>query len=82
VAEVTAQSNTKHHSTGLLRTITHVIGDLFLRYRQRQTLHELAAMDDHLLEDIGIRRTEISSVSLSENGRMERDLHIPRHQLG
>jgi hypothetical protein len=39
-------------------------------------------MDDHLLEDIGIRRTEISSVSLSENGRMERDLHIPRHQLG
>lgn len=82
MAEITAQTHTKHHSTGLLHTVTHVIGDFFLRYRRRQTLHELAAMDDHLLHDIGICRAEISSASLSENGRMERDLHIPRHQIG
>lgn len=82
MAEISAQSGAKQHSTGLLHTITHAIGDLLLHYRQRQTLHELAGLDDHLLEDIGVRRTDLSSKTLSEGSRMERDLHMPRHQIG
>lgn len=82
MAEISAQSGAKQHSTGLSRAITHAISDLFLRYRRRQTMHELAALDDHLLEDIGVRRTDLSSETLSEGGQMERDLHMPRHQIG
>lgn len=79
---ISAPAGAKKASSGLLHTIGHAITEMFIRYRHRQTLHELAALDDHLLEDIGIRRTELSAGSMSDASRMERDLHLPRHQIG
>ncbi|NKB54906.1 MAG: DUF1127 domain-containing protein [Alphaproteobacteria bacterium] len=79
---ISAPSGAKRAPTGFLHTIGHAIAEVFHHYRQRQTLHELSALDDHLLEDIGLRRTELSAASMSDEAKIERDLHLPRHLAG
>ncbi len=79
---ISAQTGAKPASTGVFRAVGHAISELFVAYRRRQTMHELSALDDHLLEDIGVRRTELSAVSMSADGKVQNDLHVPRHQIG
>lgn len=79
---ISAQTGAKPASTGFFRAVGNTISNLFAAYRRRQALHELSALDDHLLDDIGVRRTELSAASLSEDGKIQSELHPPRHQIG
>jgi uncharacterized protein YjiS (DUF1127 family) len=79
---ISAQDGAKPASTGLFQTIGHAFGDLLGRYQRRQTMHQLSALDDHLLEDIGVRRSELAATTMSDGSTTRRDLQVPRHHIG
>ena len=80
MTELSASTGTSR--PGYFHAIRHFVDNVFAGYRRRQTLHELAALDDHLLADIGIDRAALSPTA-DLNGRVARDgLHMPRHLIG
>ena len=42
-----------------------------IRHRRRSTIHALSALNDHLLKDIGIDRSEIDSFAAELTGHAE-----------
>ena len=82
MTDIVAPAGAKRPANGLLSAIGEKIGKAFHGYRHRQTLHELASLDDHLLEDIGVPRAELSVAALSEKQAMRDNLHLPRHLIG
>ena len=67
MSESTVESGAKN--AGLLHTIGQKIRAAFSAYRRRQTLHELAALDNHVLQDIGIDRAELNATINQEADR-------------
>ena len=82
MTDIIAPAGEKRPASGLFGTIGEKIGKVFHGYRRRQTLHELASLDDLLLEDIGVHRSDLTVASLSEKQTMRDNLHIPRHSIG
>ncbi len=77
-----AKTGTNPVTTRIFQVIAHAFSNLLVSYRRRQTMHELSALDDHLLDDIGVRRAELSTSSLSNDAAARNYLHLPRHQIG
>lgn len=67
---------------GFLRAVGNAIAAVFVRYRKKQAHHELAALDDHLLEDMGIDRAALSTERSAGGRAMHDELHVLRHRLG
>ena len=67
MSESTFGSGAKH--VRLLHTTGQKIRAAFAAYRRRQTLHELAALDNHVLQDIGIDRAELNATINQEADR-------------
>ncbi|MDD9904590.1 MAG: DUF1127 domain-containing protein [Rhodospirillaceae bacterium] len=67
MSESTVGSGAKN--AGLLHTIGQKIRAAFAAYRRRQTLHELAALDNHILQDIGVDRAELNATINQEADR-------------
>jgi uncharacterized protein YjiS (DUF1127 family) len=45
------------------RLVTRIINGLAGWGRRRRTINELMALDDHMLKDIGLHRSQISSMA-------------------
>ena len=63
-------------------TVGHAIGEAFLRYRKRQTKHELAALDGRLLKDMGFDRANLSRTSVTNDISTWDGFYVPRHLIG
>ncbi len=68
-------------SNGLFRTFKRAAGSLLGYYRHRQTMHELASLDDHLLDDIGVRRDHLSAPSMKGSEFTTSGIELPRYFL-
>ncbi len=75
-------ADTKPVSTEISQAIGDAINEVLRRFLPRQTLNELAVLDDHMLADIGIHRTGLPAASLSEIEWIGHDIHAPRHLIG
>lgn len=53
--------------TGFLQTIGRALNKVFSAYRRRKTIHELAALDNHILQDIGLDRASLNAASLPDH---------------
>ena len=47
--------------------LTTILANIRRRLRQREAMHDLSTLDDHLLADLGISRSEIAG--LVQHGR-------------
>lgn len=59
MSESTLGSGRERH--GVLHSIGQMIQSAVAAYRRRQTLHELSALDNHILQDIGVDRAELNA---------------------
>ena len=67
MSETTVRSGAKH--AGLMHTIGQKTRAAFAAYRRCQTLHELAALDNHILQYIGVDRAELNATINQEADR-------------
>lgn len=54
---------------GFLRAVGRALHAVLDAYRRRQTAHELAALDSHILQDIGIDRAELNASTTVNRNR-------------
>lgn len=59
MASTTLASDAKR--PGVLGALGRALHALIDAYRRRQTVHELAALDNHILQDIGVDRAELNA---------------------
>ena len=80
MSETTLSSGATGH--GIFHKIMCAIRGAVTYYRCQQTLHELASMDDHLLQDIGIDRATLSASSKPGCGADRIETFYSRHLIG
>ena len=68
-------------SSGLFHTLKRAASALLGYYRHRQTLHELSALDDHLLDDIGVQRDQLRAQPVKGFEFTDRGIELPRYLL-
>lgn len=68
--------------SGIFRAIGRTLRAIGNAYRRRQTAHKLSALDNHILQDIGIDRAALN-VPASTGCDSNRDTpFVSRHQIG
>ena len=82
-------ADTKHFSTGIFQAagqavheVRNGINDVRHHYQPRQINHELAALDDHLLADIGVHRAVLPAASRSDFDSMRQDIYTQSNLIG
>ena len=55
-------------SSRILSALTEVLHFAWLKYRRWKTIRELQALDDRMLKDIGLDRSEIGSAANAVSG--------------
>ena len=67
---------------GIRHAIGRAIRAVGACYRRRQSAHELAALDDHILQDIGIDRAELNAPASLSCDKDRNTPYVPRHETG
>lgn len=78
---ITETKDLKAAPNDLFYTVKRAVNALLGYYRHRQTMHELASLDDHLLDDIGVQRDHISARSMRGSEFTARGIELPRYLL-